>query len=378
MSEEKGSRKLTYEERLERAKTVRKIVTICVSIFIILFIIATVSIYTYVNRALGPMDKNSDEIVEVHIPIGSTSSDIGNILEEANIIRNANIFRYYVRYKNESGFQAGDYQLAKNMSVQDIIDALKEGKILLEPVIVFTVPEGLWLEDIVEIIADHTKYEADEIFAVLENQEFITELIDRYEILTDEILKPGIRYALEGYLFPSRYDFYDENISPEQIIEEMVRRADAEFLPILQERSNEEYTVHEYVTLASIIEREAQKSEDRYKISGVLHNRLKQNMKLEVDPTVAYAHGEHLYITMYDDLNIDSPYNTYRNVGIPVGPIASPGSDSFKAAVNPEDTDALFFYARYNGEVLYSTNLEDHNRNVEKYHHEWEEAQQQQ
>lgn len=377
MTEEKGSRKLSYEERLERAKTVRKIVFICVMIFITIFIVATVSIYLYINRALGPMDKNSDEVVEVHIPIGSTSSDIGNILEEANMIRNANIFRYYVRYKNESGFQAGDYQLSKNMSVQEIIDALKEGKILLEPVIVFTIPEGLWLEDIVQIIAEHTKYKEEEIFQVLSDQEFITDLIDRYQILTDEILKPGIRYALEGYLFPSRYDFYDENISIEQIIEEMVKRTEQEFVPLLTEHNADEYSIHEYITLASIIEKEAQKSEDRYKISGVLHNRLKQNMRLEVDPTVAYAHGKHLYMTMYDDLNIDSPYNTYRIEGIPVGPIASPSSDSFNAALNPEKIDALFFYARYNGEVIYSKTLAEHNRIVSQYNHEWQEAMEQ-
>lgn len=377
MTEEKGSRKLSYEERLERAKTVRKIVFICVMIFITIFIVATVSIYLYINRALGPMDKNSDEVVEVHIPIGSTSSDIGNILEEANMIRNANIFRYYVRYKNESGFQAGDYQLSKNMSVQEIIDALKEGKILLEPVIVFTIPEGLWLEDIVQIIAEHTKYKEEEIFQVLSDQEFITDLIDRYQILTDEILKPGIRYALEGYLFPSRYDFYDENISIEQIIEEMVKRTEQEFVPLLTEHNADEYSIHEYITLASIIEKEAQKSEDRYKISGVLHNRLQQNMRLEVDPTVAYAHGKHLYMTMYDDLNIDSPYNTYRIEGIPVGPIASPSSDSFNAALNPEKIDALFFYARYNGEVIYSKTLAEHNRIVSQYNHEWQEAMEQ-
>lgn len=368
------AKKLTYEERLERAKTVRKIVFLFVAVFAVLLIIAIFSVYFYINRALGPMDKNSDEIVEVHIPLGSTSYDIGRILEDAGLIRNANIFRYYVRYKNETGFQAGDYQLTKKMSIPEIIDALKEGKILLEPVIVFTIPEGLWLEDIVKIIAENTKYEEEEIFAILENQEFIGDLIDRYQILTDEILKPGIRYALEGYLFPSRYDFYDENVSIETIIEEMVKRTEEQFMPVFQENPNSEYTVHEYVTLASIIEREAQKSQDRYKISGVLHNRLKKNMRLEVDPTVAYAHGKHLTVTLYEDLAIDSPYNTYKVAGIPVGPIASPSVDSLKAALKPEKTEALFFYARYNGEIIYSKTLAEHEQVVRQYHHEWEEA----
>lgn len=368
------AKKLTYEERLERAKTVRKIVFLFVAVFAVLLIIAIFSVYFYINRALGPMDKNSGEIVEVHIPLGSTSYDIGRILEDAGLIRNANIFRYYVRYKNETGFQAGDYQLTKKMSIPEIIDALKEGKILLEPVIVFTIPEGLWLEDIVKIIAENTKYEEEEIFAILENQEFIGDLIDRYQILTDEILKPGIRYALEGYLFPSRYDFYDENVSIETIIEEMVKRTEEQFMPVFQENPNSEYTVHEYVTLASIIEREAQKSQDRYKISGVLHNRLKKNMRLEVDPTVAYAHGKHLTVTLYEDLAIDSPYNTYKVAGIPVGPIASPSVDSLKAALKPEKTEALFFYARYNGEIIYSKTLAEHEQVVRQYHHEWEEA----
>lgn len=374
MSDDKDSKKKSYEERVEQARIVRKIVLICIATISILVISAILFIYFYINSSLAPMDETSEEIVEVHIPIGSSSTQIGIILEEEGLIKNAKVFRYYVKYKNETGFQAGDYQLSKNMSVKEIISALKEGKILLEPVLVFTVPEGLWLESIVDIIAENTEHSTDEIYEVLRDEDFLNDLIERYEVLTEDILQEGIRYPLEGYLFPARYDFYEEDMSIQLIIEEMVKRTDHEFMKLYHENPNENYTLHELITLASIIEREAQKSEDRYKISGVLFNRLEQGMMLQVDPTVAYAQGEHIYMTSSSQLDIDSPYNTYRYEGPPIGPISSPGLDSMKAVLSPEDTDYLFFYARHNGEVIYTKTFEEHNRVHQQYQHEWREA----
>lgn len=374
MTDEKGPKKPSYQDRVEQAKLVRKIVLISVLAISTILIAAILYIYFYINSSLAPMNSNSDEVVEVHIPIGSSSTQIGRILESEGLIKNATVFRYYVRYKNETGFQAGDYQLTKSMSVKDIISALKEGKILLDPVLVFTVPEGLWLESIVDIIAENTAHEVDEIYEIMSNKDFLNDLIERYEVVTEDILQTGIRYPLEGYLYPARYDFYDENISIQLIVEEMVKRTDHEFMKLYAEHPNEDYTVHELITLASIVEREAQKSEDRYKISGVLFNRLDQGMMLQVDPTVAYAQGEHIYMTSTSQLDIDSPYNTYRYAGVPIGPIASPGLDSMKATLVPEEIDALFFYARYTGEVIYSKTFEEHNRVHQKYQHEWRQA----
>ncbi|ARK29248.1 endolytic transglycosylase MltG [Halalkalibacter krulwichiae] len=364
-----------YEERVSQARVVRRIVFLSLIGLVVIGAIALISVYFYINNAIGPMDENNPEEIEVTIPIGSTANQIGTILESEGLVRNGTIFRYYVRYQNESGFQAGDYLLSTAMSMDELIEALKDGKVLQEPELMFTIPEGRWLEDIAEIIAKETDHSEEEVIDLLTDRDYINGLISQYSMLTDEILNTELRYPLEGYLFPARYDFMEGKPSIEMIIQEMLNSTQTVYDEFQIEIDRSEYSFHELLTLASIIEREAQKSEDRYLISGVLHNRLERGMRLEVDPTVAYAHGEHKYMTTYEMLRIDSPYNTYMYAGIPVGPIANPGKDSIQAALKPGETSALFFYARYGGEVLYSDTYEEHNRIHQQYRNEWVDAQ---
>lgn len=367
-------RNTLYEERVSQAKVVRKWVFISFIAIIIIGAIIAVSGYAYLKGSIEPMDKDNGEQIEVSIPIGSTPGGIGEILEDAGLISNGTIFKYYVRYLNESDFQAGDYALSTDMSMEEIIHALKDGKVEQESVFNFTIPEGFWLEDIVKRIADATQYSEDEILEKMQDDEYIESLVDRYPILGKQVLDGEIRHPLEGYLFPARYDFVDKDASIEMIIETMLERTQSVLDQYSDQIENSNYTLHEIMTLASIIEREAQTSEDRYLISGVLYNRLDDNMKLQVDPTVAYAAGSHLYMTSLDDLDVDSPYNTYMYEGIPVGPIASPGEDSIKAALEPRVTDYLFFYARVTGEVIYNSSYEEHQQVVEEYRQEWIDA----
>ncbi|OLS36558.1 aminodeoxychorismate lyase [Alkalihalophilus pseudofirmus] len=363
-----------YEERVSEAKVVRKIVFYSVIGLAAMALIAIISGYFYFSNALGPVDSGEGETVEVTIPIGSSSTQIGQILEEEGLINNGTIFRYYVRYKNESGFQAGTYALSTSMTMDEMIQELKEGRVIEEPELIFTIPEGRWLEDVAVMIANETGHEAEEVMSVLNDEEYLEELINRFSMLTDDIMQEDIRYPLEGYLFPARYDFMEAEPSIQTVIEAMLSRTQEIIDQNMAAIEESDYSVHEILALASIIEREAQTSEDRYKIAGVLHNRLDDGMRLEVDPTVAYAIGEHRYMTTFADLEVQSPYNTYRNTGIPIGPIANPGEDAIKAAINPEDTNYLFFYARYNGEVIYNETYEAHNRTHQQYRQEWVEA----
>ncbi|MBU8905540.1 endolytic transglycosylase MltG [Desertibacillus haloalkaliphilus] len=361
-------------EQVKQARIVRKIVFITVIVLVIAVAVIGLSGYLYVKSALGPVDETNTELVDVHIPIGSSSTQIGNILEEESLIKNSTFFRYYVRYNNETGFQAGDYQLNQAMTLGEIIEELKEGTLHQEPELTFTIPEGLWLEDIVTTIAEHTTYDQAEIEEVFADRDMIEELIANYDLLTDDILAEGIKQPLEGYLFPARYDFLDEDMPVEQIITSMIERTSDVITKYEQDVNDSVLSIHELLTLASIIEREAQTSEDRYLISGVLYNRLDQGMPLQVDPTVAYAIGEHRYMTSYADLEVDSPYNTYKYPGIPIGPIANPGEDAIRAALQPESTDYLYFYARRNGEVIYNTTYREHHEVHQEYRHEWVEA----
>lgn len=363
-----------YHERAMQARIVRRIVLFTFLGLIIIGAIAGFSAYAYITNALGPVDEDSPQEIEVTIPIGSTSNQIGTILEEEGLVRNGTIFRYYVRYKNESGFQAGDYRLNTGMTMDEIIDSLKDGSVMQEPELIITIPEGLWLEHMIEMIANATEHTVEEIEEVVHDKEYVSTLIERYDMLTEVVLDDDIRYPLEGYLFPARYDFMVENPSIKEIVEAMLNRTQA-ILDNLEEEMDElDLTPHEVLTLASIIEREALISEDRYKISGVLHKRLERGMRLEVDPTTAYAIGEHLYMTSIENTRFESPYNTYVVDGIPIGPIAGPGQDSIEAAVRPEISDALYFYARVNGEVIYSETYEEHLAARDRYRDEWIEA----
>ncbi|MCM3549718.1 aminodeoxychorismate lyase [Niallia circulans] len=364
-----------YQERASQAKTVRKIVFICVLILFAVILAAGIFSYFYLTTALKPMDEDGEGTdIEVTIPVGTSTSGIADILEEEGLIRNATFFRYYARYKNESDFQAGTYTLNTSMGVDDLIASLKDGRVVAEAASTITIPEGLNLASLSERLAEFTGTSQEEVMAVIDDEEYVKELIDDYDMLTDEILNEEIHHPLEGYLFPASYPFEEEQPPVKAVIEAMLDQMEQVYQNNADLIENSAYTFHELLTIGSIIEREAKEAPDRFEISGVLHNRLEQNMKLQVDPTVAYAQGEHIYMTTYDDLDIDSPYNTYRYEGLPPGPIATVREQSLVAAADPNDTDYLYFYARYNGEIIYN---EDYNKHLEArdaYRHEWEEA----
>ncbi|WP_238544825.1 endolytic transglycosylase MltG [Geomicrobium sp. JCM 19037] len=277
------------------------------------------------------------------------------------------MFRYYARYQNFTGFQAGNYELSKSMDMDDMMHALQDGVYMEEYAHTFIIPEGHQLEQIAVRIADETDYDEEDIMDVLTDDEWMEDLYEEYSFLEDDIFDSDVRYALEGYLFPAAYDFLEEDTPIEEMIESMLQRMAQVYesvqTDIVEENGDfgpaEELNVHEVLTLASIIEREAATAEDRRLISGVLHNRLEEGMRLEVDPTVAYAIGEHRYMTSFDDLETEDPYNTYRYGGLPPGPIASPGEDSIRSVFAPEESEYLFFYARFGGEVIYSNTYED-------------------
>jgi len=355
-------------QKQSEAKVVRRIV---LTVFIILIIAFSGIIgggYLYIKSSLEPVDPNDQTAIDVTIPIGSSVSTISRILEEHDIIKDDRVFKYYIKFKNESGFQAGNYKLNKSMTFKDIITSLKEGKLLSEAAFQITIPEGRQLTEIASIIANHTDFEETEILATLTDKEFINSMKAKYpDLLTDDIYGKNVKYALEGYLFPATYPYYKEKPTIEEVIEPMVKKTSevvAKYIPTLQEQK---MSVHEFVTMASLIEEEATEKADREKISSVFYNRIDVNMPLQTDPTVLYALGEHKDRVLYEDLEVKSPYNTYQNKGLPPGPIANAGEVSFVAALTPEDTDFLYFLATGEGEVIFTKTLEEHNKAKSKY-----------
>lgn len=373
MSEGKqASKDIVKEKKIElqgEAKVVRKIVLI---VFTVLFLLIGGIIgggYFYIESALKPVDsKGAAKEKKVTIPIGSSATGIGEILEKQGIIKDAKVFKYYVKFKNESGFMAGDYKMTTAMSMQEIIESLKTGKVAQEVVFKITIPEGKQLTEIAKIIAEKTDQTHEVVFSQLNSPDFVNLLKEKFpELLTNEILEAKVKYPLEGYLFPATYSFYEENTTVETIVTEMLTKTMTVLDEYSAQMAEQQLSPHKLLTMASLIEEEATAKVDREKIASVFYNRIKAGMPLQTDPTVLYALGEHKSRTLYEDLEYDSPYNTYKYKGTPPGPIANAGTMSIEAALNPDQTDYFYFLATSEGEVIFTKTLNEHNQQKAKH-----------
>lgn len=345
---------------------------VTVLVFIIFFIGIVGTSVLYIQSALKPVDEDANKEISVSIPIGSSVIEIANILEKKGVIKNALVFRYYVKLKNETGFQAGDYDLTTAMDVPEIIAKLKEGKVRKQAALKITVPEGIRLVEIAEIIASQTTYSREDVIKQMQDRALIKKLASSFPMLQlEDIQKKGIKYSLEGYLYPATYEFDEKNPPLDVIISAMVEKMQTVINQYEADIQKSGYSIHEILTLASLIETETQKSEDRFKVSGVFHNRLNHDMRLDSDPTVKYALDKTDIQVTYKDTDVSSPYNTYRIKGIPIGPIASPREESIQAALHPKRVDEFYFFARPNGQIIYTKTLKEHEKVVTTYRHEW-------
>nr|WP_239549206.1 endolytic transglycosylase MltG [Scopulibacillus daqui] len=350
----------------------RRFGIIAVIVLAVLAIIAGGGIF-YVKKALAPVDKTSAKQVTINIPNGTSSAEISQMLEDKGVINNASVFRYYAKYKNESNFKAGTYLFSPSMSTEEIIQSLNTGK-NQSAAFQITVPEGWWVKDIAHRIAENTNLNEKDILSKMQDRNYIKKhYMKDYPFLTDDILNKKIKYPLEGYLYPATYRFQEKDPSLDAIVKAMLNKTQ-EVLNKYQKQINNNQlgSVHKILTMASLLEGEAQNINDLKKISGVFYNRLDKGMPLQTDPTIAYAKQKHLYRTTYKDLDIKSPYNTYKNKGMPVGPINNPGEEAIKAVLWPIKSDDLYFFARPNGEVIFTKTLKEHDAVVKKYGHEWD------
>ncbi|AIM15699.1 hypothetical protein HW35_04755 [Bacillus sp. X1(2014)] len=356
-------------EHQNEARIVRKIVLIISIILIFVFALIGGGGYLYIQSALKPVDPDSKVKKKVEIPIGSSVSGIGERLEKNGIIKDAKVFKYYVKFKNESGFMAGIYELSPSMDIQEIVDRLKTGKVLAEASFKITIPEGKQLKEIAAIMAKATNQDETQVFNQLNDKEFIKELMNKYpDLLTSDILNPQIKYPLEGYLFPATYPFYKPNPTVEEMVIAMLNKSQHVLADYIERGKKEKnLTVHQLLTMASLIEEEATEQADRKRIASVFYNRIEKGMMLQTDPTVLYAQGKHKERVVYKDLEVDSPYNTYKHTGLPPGPIANAGRVSLEAAVDPEESDFYYFLATSDGKVIFTKTLEEHNKEKAKH-----------
>lgn len=288
----------------------------------------------------------------VFIPDGSTFHQVAALLEREQLIRSRSAFVLLGRTQSaDRKIRAGEYELNAGMPPAEILSKLLSGQVVLHPV---TIPEGLTMTQIAEVIAQHGLADRDELMRLVRDRAFIASL--------------GIKAdTVEGYLYPDTYKF-PKTAKAKDIIATMVDHLRQVYSPELQVRAQElNLTQHEVLTLASVIEKETGADDEREEISAVFHNRLKKRIPLQSDPTVIYGLPAFDGNIHKKDLSSPSPYNTYRVPGLPPGPIANPGIQAIRAALYPSNSRALYFVSRNDGTHQFSATLTEHNQAVEKY-----------
>lgn len=351
-----------------RKRRLKRAILIMLFLFLLLAAAGAAGAYYVWQSASEPADAESEEEVNISIPLGSSLSSISQTLEDNGIVKNATLFKYYVKYKGEGDFQAGEYVLSPSMAPDDIMASLKEGRVIGSADGALAIPEGYQLTQIAEVIASETDRSADAVLAVLNDEAFLKKMMANHPALvTEAVMDKNIRYPLEGYLYPATYYIDDPTKPVEEIAEEMIAKTDEIVQGYAEQIKASGMTVHDFLTFSSLVEEEATGKTDRKKIASVFYNRMKINMPLQTDPTVLYAQGEHKDRVLYEDLKVDSPYNTYRVKGLTPGPIGNSGIDSMEAVLAPEQTEFLYFLASPAGDVYYSKTLDEHNKLKAKY-----------
>lgn len=316
-------------------------------VLVILLLVVSSGIYWRYLQINARAPEHYGGTVEFSITPGMTTTQIISKLNEEQLIHDSKSFRWAARLLGvDRRLQPGIFSLPRGATNGEIIDILLQPGISTKNV---TIPEGLTCWQIAGILQKELNIDSTEFINLCENSEFAKEL--------------GIKTnRLEGYLFPSTYNFY-RNSSAAQLIKRMVDQFEEEYNEDIRSRAGEiGFTVHQAVTMASIIQGEVMVWDEAATISAVYHNRLKLRMHLGADPTVQYIIPGHPRRLLNKDIEIDSPYNTYRHYGLPPGPINNPGRRALTAAVNPADTDFLFFVARGDGSHSFNKTQNGHER----------------
>ncbi|MDN7240401.1 endolytic transglycosylase MltG [Planococcus sp. N028] len=357
------------KEKKQEVRVVRRIVFVIALILLLIIGIAGFRAYHFVSAALKPVDPDSEKVIDITVPIGSNLDSISELLEENGLVKDARVYKYYVKFNNQAEFQAGNYGLQPSMTLDEITESLKTGKVYREPLFTITFPEGLTIEEIAErVIAKKTKYTAEEFLAKMKDKEYIEELMAEHpELLKEDILDEDVRYPLEGYLYPATYPFYEEDPSMTLIVEQMLDATESNVMQYKAVLDDMEKSPHWLLTFASLLEEEATAQSDRQTIASVFYNRLEKDMPLQTDPTVIYAMGEHKKRLFNKDYEFEHPYSTYQNKGLPPGPIASPGLASIQAVIDPAKTDYEYFLADSTGKNHFAKTYEEHLKNKEKH-----------
>lgn len=330
-------------------------------VILVLFVVIFASGGIYFKSRSGAYDVNEEKKVVVNIPSGSGTDSIADILSDAKLIKNKLVFKINVKMSGKaSQFKAGEYQFDQSYTNGEIINDIAAGKIYHSGPKV-TVKEGATSIEIIDELVKKNLGTKENYEKLINNPD---EFRDKYEFLKDKNIK-----SLEGFLYPSTY-FCTEGESEREVISRMLNKFDEMYKYKIKPEmdKHKDLNFYDVMKMASIIEKEAVVDKDRPLISSVFYNRLAKDMPLQSDATIQYAFKERKKVVTYEDLKIESPYNSYKYKGLPPTPIANPSWKSIEAAINPAETDYLYFVAKTDGgENNYAKTYEEHLKNEKQY-----------
>lgn len=355
---------------MKRRLNKKGIIAIVIMAFILLLALFLIIVNVVYFSKLKPVTKK-DEVVEFKVEEGDTLSSIAGVLEKENLIKSKTAYKIYIKTHKTSGIKIGKYELNKNMGVKNIVETLS-GDNYKEDYINITFKEGLNIRQIAEIIENNTDNTREDVLNLLKDENYIDSLINEYWFLTNDIKNEKIYYPLEGYLFPNTYQF-KKDATVKDIFKTLLDQMDEELTKYKTQIENSNYTIHQLMTLASIVELEAGTSHERNGVSAVFYNRINNNWTLGSDVTTYYAEQKSFKEDLtIDEINACNAYNTRSTciVGLPVGPISNPSKESIEGVMNPTTSDYYYFVADKNGNTYFTKTEYEHNNIIQKLQRE--------
>ena len=368
--EETAEEKAIRSKKKQKTPIAQKIVSIILLILVILLAIGVFTLYS----GLQPVSKTSEE-VPFMIEDGETVKTVAQKLQKEGIIRNADVAITYAKLLNLTDVKQGLFTLDKSWDIKQMFTYLNDQNAAGKDQVAVTVIEGDWAKDAAKKFEKVTNVSSDDLLTLWNNKDWITSKMEKYPFLTQDIFKDGVRIYLEGYLAPDTY-YINKKTTAEEITTKLLDQSLKVYEKYKDAIANSGHSIAEIYTMASIIQYEAGTNpDDLAKVASVFYNRLKQGMKLQSSVTVCYAidfdKQEDNWQSCEVNPDYDSPYNTYTHDGLTPGPIENPGEAALKAAIEPADTNYLYFMAEVcpggDGTVHYAETVNEHNANVAKY-----------
>lgn len=315
-----------------------------------------------------PVDSESKEVISFTVEPGWGKNKVAEELESKKLIKNAFFLKLYIKLNATEDFLAGTYELSPSMSSSEIMEYLIKGKSIENATISVTFVEGKRFPYYVSKISSSFKIDEQEIYDLLKDDAYLNSLITDYWFITDNILNEKLYYPLEGYLFPDTYEFKKDSTIKE-IFSKMLNQMAEKLSVYKEEIAVNKYSVHDLLTMASMVELEAIKADDRLKLAGVFYNRLNDNWTLGSDVTTYYAANKEMTKRLtISELNDCNAYNTRGTCvpGLPVGPICSPSYSSITAAIEPANVEDYYFVADSKNNLHFGVTESDHLENINK------------